>query len=226
MGRPRYATRSWSIVGQLVSENNATSDLLLLSGGVDSAAIAAIYRPSAALFVNYGQRPAPSEGRSATVISRELDIPFHQLTIDLRPIGAGLLLGEFASSNQPSPEWWPFRNQLLVSIAAAFAFRIGLKKVLVGSVFGDGNRHVDGRLEFYEILDALLRLQEGEISVHAPGIAETTEQLVSRSGLGEDLLGWTVSCHRSEFPCGSCPGCWKRSRVMMNLGLLQPRAES
>jgi 7-cyano-7-deazaguanine synthase in queuosine biosynthesis len=28
------------------------------------------------------------------------------------------------------------------------------------------------------------------------------------------VLGWTVSCHRSDLPCGNCPGCWKRERAL------------
>ena len=75
---------------------------------------------------------------------------------------------------------------------------------------------------FYRALDALLRMQEGGIGVGAPAIGQTAEELVGESGLGEDVLGWTVSCHRSELACGDCPGCWKRARVFAAAGLMQP----
>jgi 7-cyano-7-deazaguanine synthase in queuosine biosynthesis len=44
---------------------------------------------------------------------------------------------------------------------------------------------------------------------------------VARSGLGEEVLAWTVSCHRGSLPCSECPGCWKRASVLGELGLLQ-----
>jgi 7-cyano-7-deazaguanine synthase len=210
----------------MLEEQAYSSSLLLLSGGVDSSALASICSPAAALFIDYGQRPAPAERRAAAVIGRLLGVSLLEIAIDLRPIGAGLLLDEVSIQNSSSPEWWPYRNQLLVSIAASVALRHGYRDLVVGTVSGDGSRHIDGTVEFYEALNACLQIQEGGITVSVPAISETTEHLVARSGLGEDILGWTVSCHRSELPCGACPGCWKRDRVMNNLGILQGRSEA
>jgi 7-cyano-7-deazaguanine synthase len=214
-------------VSSTQSQQNLESDqLLLLSGGIDSAALAAEIRPAAALFIDYGQRPAEAEERAASAISGFLDIPLQILAVDLRAIGAGLLLNEAPLAAAPSPEWWPFRNQLLVTLGAAVAMRMGLQEVVVGTVAGDGLRHRDGTQEFYESLNRLLQQQEGEISVITPAIHESTEELVRRTGVTEELLVWTVSCHRSSFPCGDCPGCWKRAAVMQALGYLQPSGPS
>jgi 7-cyano-7-deazaguanine synthase len=200
----------------------ATDALLLLSGGLDSAALAACERPAAALFVDYGQRPAAAERRAARAVAGAMSVPLHEAALDLRPFGGGLLLDEAPLPDAPSPEWWPYRNQMLVTAAASLALRLDLARVLMGTVAGDGDRHADGTTEFYRTLDALLRMQEGGVGVDAPAIAETSEQLVARSGLGEAVVGWTVSCHRSELPCGDCPGCWKRAKVLAAAGLLQP----
>lgn len=193
--------------------------LLLFSGGLDSTAIAALYRPAGALFINYGQRPALAESRAAAVIADSLDLPLHTMSLDLRPIGGGLLHGDDPMREAPSPEWWPYRNQMLVTAAAVVALREGFGHVMVGTVLGDGDRHVDGTPEFYELLNRLFRLQEGGIGVSTPGIGQTTEELVVNSGLGAETLGWTISCHRSNLPCGDCPGCWKRARVLRSVGI-------
>jgi 7-cyano-7-deazaguanine synthase len=205
-----------------MTQPTASGGLLLLSGGLDSTALAAVRPPAAAVFVDYGQRPAAAEQRAATAVAGALGLELHEVQLDLRSIGGGLLLNETALRGSPSPEWWPYRNQMLVTAAAAVALRLGLDSVVVGTVAGDGARHADGTVPFYDALRTLLRLQEGGIDVLTPVIAETTEQLVGRSGLPEGVLGWTVSCHRSELPCGDCPGCWKRARVLSTLGLLQP----
>jgi len=208
-----------------VTPVDTSNSLLLLSGGVDSAALAVACRPAAALFVDYGQRPARAELRAAKLIAERIGLKLAELTVDLRSVGGGLLLTEATETDAPSPEWWPYRNQMLVTLAAALAVRLNLHWVMVGTVVSDRDRHADGDPAFYSAINSLLRLQEGDVAVATPAIEETTEQLVLRSGVSEELLAWTVSCHRSELPCGECPGCWKRARVMGALGLLQPLPE-
>lgn len=211
-----------------------------MSGGHDSAALAAGLRPDAALNIDYGQRPASGEVRASQAICRALDIPFHQVRIDLHSIGSGLLaadttateLGTEPQENEgvpaplrsPSPEWWPFRNQLLVSAAAAWALTRGFDTVLTGTVAPDGERHADGTSRFYELLDAVTSYQEGHIRVVAPAIALTTAELVTASGIEDRVLAFAHSCHVSDYACGTCPGCFKHESVLRQLGRLSDDA--
>lgn len=187
--------------------------LLLLSGGLDSTALAAIHRPALTLFIDYGQRPADAESRAAAKTAELLGLPHEQITLGLDAIGGGLMFDEAPLAGAPSPEWWPYRNQLLVTAAAAVALRRGLGVVMTGTVAEDGARHADGTEAFYTALDQVLRLQEGGVRVTAPAIASTTEALLAKAALPASLTTWTVSCHRATLPCGDCPGCWKRLRV-------------
>jgi 7-cyano-7-deazaguanine synthase len=195
--------------------------VLLLSGGLDSTALAALERPTLCLVIDYGQRPAAAEMRAAEAVTKALALPLQHLRLDLGHTGGGLLWDETPLPHAPSPEWWPFRNQILITAAAAIALRNGLHTVIMGTVLDDRERHADGTPAFYEALDRLFALQEGEVRVLTPAINETTAELVARSGLTEDVLAWTVSCHRASLPCGQCPGCWKRTRVLSSLDLLQ-----
>lgn len=120
-----------------------------------------------------------------------------------------------------TPEWWPYRNQLLITLAASWAVTRGYVEVLVGSVAGDGRRHADGRQEFYEAMTKLLRLQEGSLSVRAPAIGLSAPELIRISGVDDAVLGWTHSCHTSNIPCVRCPGCTKRAEVLVAAGRLQ-----
>lgn len=195
--------------------------LLLFSGGLDSTALAAIYRPALLLFVDYGQRPADLERRASRKVASLLGLTLVEVTLGIRAFGSGLLRedGGTQPSAAPSPEWWPYRNQFLATAGAAVALQHELTTVLVGSVAPDGERHLDGTPEFYERLDALVRYQEGTIKVIAPAIGSTTEDLLRASELDEQVLGWTASCHRSNLPCGQCPGCWKRVQVLASYGI-------
>lgn len=192
-------------------------ELLLLSGGLDSAALAAWRRPELALTIDYGQAPAKAEMTASKEVCRELGLDHHAVTIDCRNLGSGLLARTAALADAPSPEWWPYRNQLLVTIAAAWGLPQGAKSIVVGSVAGDAARHRDGASEFYERLDALVAMQEGELGVIAPAVELSTEELVAASGVTDAVLGWTHSCHRGNVSCGACPGCAKRRDVLQSL---------
>lgn len=192
----------------------AVQKLLLLSGGVDSAAAAAWLACGAALTIDYGQLPGAGEINAARAIAAALALEHTVVTVDASAIGSGLLAGSDAAGISTSAEWWPFRNQLLVTIAAAYAVGHGFGEVVVGSVAGDGARHRDGTPEFYAHLDQLVVMQEGGIHVTAPAAGMTAIDLLARSGLPADVLAWTHSCHRSDLACGDCPGCWKRAELV------------
>jgi 7-cyano-7-deazaguanine synthase len=196
------------------------SELLLLSGGVDSSALAAWRRPTQTLVLNYGQTSGVGEITAARAVAQELGLPIEVLHADCSAVGSGLLAGNDPDPAAPVPEWWPFRNQLLVTLAAAWALPRGLDRVLIGSVAGDG-RHADGTAEFFEKLDRLTAAQEGGIRVEVPAINLSTVELVARSGISDSALGWTHSCHRGSVACGDCPGCMKRRDVLHELDRLQ-----
>lgn len=202
--------------------------LLLLSGGIDSAALAAMLRPERTLFIDYGQLPAQAESRAAAAVATELRLEHAQIRIDLSELGGGILANGQPLPGAPSPEWWPFRNQLLVSFAAAWAVKTASQgdgfantEILTGTVAPDGARHLDGTPQFYDALDTLLRAQEGGTSVRAPAIGSTTAELVVESKVSDAVLGWTHSCHRANVPCMECPGCYKRVDILAELGRLQ-----
>jgi 7-cyano-7-deazaguanine synthase len=209
-----------------LARRNHGPALLLMGGGIESSALAYAMKPTTALVIDYGQAPAQGEIRAAGAVAHSLGIELHTLAIDAHAIGSGLLSSgarglaaaqdgaALHSSYSPSPEWWPYRNQLLVTLAAAWAYGRGLEELLVGSVLGDGDRHADGRADFYNALDTLLSLQEGGLRVSAPAIALTTEELLTHSQVPNSVLGWTHSCHVSRYACGRCPGCYKAETVL------------
>jgi 7-cyano-7-deazaguanine synthase len=197
------------------------SRVLLLSGGLDSTSIAAWQRPEHCLGIDYGQRAAAAEKRAAEAVASHLGLDFSHLSVDAAAIGGGLMARKNYRLEGRTPEWWPFRNQLLITVAAAWAVVRQIDEVLIGSVSGDGDRHADGRREFYDAMTTVLRLQEGSISVSAPAIELTTATLIEVSGVDDTTLGWTHSCHVADLPCRRCPGCLKRAEVLEEAGRLR-----
>lgn len=193
------------------------ASLLLLSGGLDSSAICAITRPALALTIDYGQRPAPAEISASSSIAIHLEVAHEVVEVDLSPVGSGLLVGSGSGAGAPTPEWFPFRNQLLVSIAAAFAVTRGFDEIILGTVGGDGARHVDGTAAFAEAIDAVVRMQEGNVAVRAPFVDDDPADLLGRSGLPDGVLRWTFSCHTGVLACGQCPGCERRRALLSSM---------
>lgn len=193
--------------------------LLLLSGGLESSALAAWLRPPLVLTIDYGQLPARGEMWAASQVCGELGLKHYTLRADCSAVGSGLLAGRESDVQAPMPEWWPYRNQLLATLAGAWGISRGASEILIGSIAGD-SRHADGTADFYELLDRLMALQEGGLRVRAPGIEMSSAELIVASGVSDAVLGWTHSCHVSDVACGSCPGCAKRRDVLTHMGRL------
>jgi 7-cyano-7-deazaguanine synthase len=195
----------------------STTDLLLLSGGLDSTALAVIHRPAVCLTIDYGQRAAQGEIQASREICRELGLRHDVLVLPPHELGAGLMAGQSQSVLSEYPEFWPFRNTLLITLGAMYAVKYGLDRVLIGTSATDV-RHRDGSPEFLHGMAEVVRMQEGGIELVAPALGDDALSLIRRSGAPDSVLGWTHSCHVSAIACGHCPGCHKHSNTLGELG--------
>ena len=190
---------------------------LLLSGGMDSLSIAWWKRPDIGITIDYGQLAAEAEIESSAAICRELIIPHHILRIDCRSLGSGDMAGTEASLHAPASDWWPFRNQILITFAAIKSIELGVNRLLIGTVKTD-SLHKDGSNKFVESMSQLLSCQEGDICLEAPAIELSTSELIRQSGIPSSLLAWAHSCHKANVACGACRGCNKYFEVFGELG--------
>lgn len=191
---------------------------VLLSGGMDSIALAYWQRPEFAITVNYGQKPSSAEVLASKEVAKALNMEHVIIEVDCSSLGSGLMSNYGQLQMAPSPEWWPYRNQLLVTLAAMKAIQLGIDELMLGTVKTD-SIHSDGTREFYMGIDSLIASQEGSIHITAPAIEMTTEELIRVSGVPESILFWAHSCHVSNIPCGRCPGCTKYREIKTKLGL-------
>jgi 7-cyano-7-deazaguanine synthase len=184
---------------------------------MDSAAIVYWTKPDLALTVDYGQLAAEGEVRAAKAICAETSTPHEVITANTRHLGGGTMAGTGVLS-EAAPEWWPFRNQLLLTLAA---MRMGAAsgEILIGTVASD-KVHSDGRAEFLRSFNGLLAAQEANITVIAPAIELSSVELIEKSLVPEGVLGWTLSCHTGPVGCGECRGCVKHVETR---ALLQQR---
>ncbi|EGR4060577.1 7-cyano-7-deazaguanine synthase [Vibrio cholerae] len=194
------------------------SSVLLLSGGLDSIALAAWKKPEYALTINYGQVAAETEIRVSSQVSSLLGIKHTVITLDLSSLGSGLMHISGTKSYTENSEFWPYRNQFLITIASMFAIKHGCDNVLIGTVITD-QRHIDGSEKFIDYINKLVSYQEGAITVSAPAKSLSTIELIRKSNINFDILSWGHSCHTGNLACGQCPGCIKHSEVMREFGV-------
>jgi 7-cyano-7-deazaguanine synthase len=187
--------------------------LLLLSGGIESTCLAYSLRPEICVTINYGQLVASREIRASKYVCKSLGLVHRVAKIDLSRYGSGLLVGKPKDTRGAQPEWWPFRNQLLLTVGAMIGFKYGAKELLIGCVKSD-RRHADGSKKFIAQINKLIFSQEGSLRVRAPAIYYSTEHLVEISKVPLGILALTFSCHRSIYPCGQCGGCRKNEAAI------------
>lgn len=193
------------------------SAALLLSGGMDSLAVAWWKRPAIAITIDYGQSAGQAELQASHEICRALSIEHFPISVDCRALGSGDMAGTAPDGNAPASDWWPYRNQLLITIAAMKAISLGVRTLYIGTVRSD-EQHLDGTPEFISRINDLLSYQEGGLRVEAPAIEMSTAQLIRHAQVPDGLLAWAHSCHKANLPCGNCRGCNKFSQTYAEVG--------
>lgn len=191
---------------------------LLLSGGMDSIAIAWWKRPQWAVTIDYGQKAAAAEIQAAQQTCQELAIEHEVLHIDCSSLGSGDMAHAVPGEHATTSDWWPYRNQMLITLACMRAISRSVGTIYIGTVDSDGESHRDGTREFVSQMDKLLAYQEGGLRVVAPAIDLSTADLVRNASVPASLLAWAHSCHKANIACGACRGCNKYFSTFRELG--------
>jgi 7-cyano-7-deazaguanine synthase len=201
--------------------------VLLLSGGIDSAALAALLKNQLcevlALHVDYGQRAASTEWKAVKRVCSELGLP-RPTAFDMSAIGK-LLSSEIVQTGKRKPakavkadkfavDFLPHRNALLVSLAATLAAEWGASHVALGIIGGGENAYPDTSIVFLKKLQALFKTAP-KIIVSAPFAGMTKRQVVRIAKENGLKIASTFSCNaKAERHCGRCPSCIERRWVI------------
>lgn len=200
--------------------------LLIYSGGMDSTTMLHEFRDEIALAVNfsYGANHNSREAECARWQCRELGIEL--LEIDLgfmqRYFRSALLSGADAiptgkyNAENMAATVVPFRNGIMLAVAAGLAESRGLDTVMIANHSGDHNIYPDCRPEFIRTMgEAIIAGCGAKVSLAAPytGISKTDIALRGLK-LGVDYSR-TYSCYKgTEIPCGECATCREREQAL------------
>lgn len=189
---------------------------VLLSGGIDSICLTYGIKPDIAYTINYGQNVADREIYVSKYICDYLNIEHKVIHVDCSHLGTGNLVNSQSLEISPSEEWWPYRNQLLITLALMQGIKDNLNQVHLASVKSD-NFHTDGTGKFYDLINNLVSYQEGNISIVCETLNLFSHELAIKYSVPLNLLSIAHSCHKSNIACGKCSGCMKQLRVRHEL---------
>jgi len=218
--------------------------IVLLSGGIDSSTCAAIAARTLGssnvmgLSVRYGQRHA-KELNAAGIVATKLNLSKHAVITLPEEIFAGtssltqdggdvpeMPYKEIENSYEVSPTYVPFRNGILLSVAAAVALQAKASYIFYGAhaeelhyfaypdCTPEFNGAIGNAISFgtYHKLQLITPLQW---MIKAEIVAKAIEEEVP--------LGDTYSCYKGgELHCGKCSTCLDRIEGFKRNNLIDP----
>ena len=150
----------------------------------------------------------------------KLDFMHRYFTSSLLEGGDAIPEGHYADENMKSTVV-PFRNGIMLSIAAGIAESNGLKKILIANHGGDHTIYPDCRPEFIKAMnEAIINGTYEDVSIDAP-YTNITKADIAAIGkrLGIDYSE-TWSCYKGgEKHCGKCGTCIERKEALALAGI-------
>ena len=218
------------------------SCVVLFSGGLDSTTALAWaldrYDIVQAVTFDYGQRHRVEVGL-ARKAARRAGVPHAVLKVDLRQIGGSALTdsriplprpgGGPARRSGPPSTYVPFRNGILLALAAAWAETRGIRDLVCGFHVEDSPDYPDTTRTFVNAMEKAV--QAGTKAAFGGPKVRILAPLIGLSKTGIIRLGlrlgadysYAVSCYAgAERPCGTCSSCRFRARAWKAVGREDP----
>jgi 7-cyano-7-deazaguanine synthase len=196
--------------------------VVCFSGGADSTTLLHLAKAECnlvrALSIDYGQKHI-KELKCAQAIVARIDVPHDIIKFDLTVFGGSPLTDSTLNvpaqkDEEQSSTVVPFRNTLLITLAAAYAKQHDFNTIYIGATYEDLNNYPDCRPLFFKSLEETLQLGDTihNLNLRIPFISTTKKEIVNLGAtqLNVDYsLTWT--CYEGkDYPCLICDACRER----------------
>jgi len=205
--------------------------ILILSGGMDSVTL--LYqeqkRIALAISFDYGSKHNSREIPFAKLHCKRLAIPHITIPLEfmqryfqssLLEGGEDIPEGHYTDENMKSTVV-PFRNGIMLAIAAGMAESRGLKAVMMANHGGDHAIYPDCRPDFVKAMDEAIAAGTYEgVRLVTPFTSITKGEIAA---IGKQLginYAETWSCYKGgEYHCGKCGTCVERREALAQAGI-------
>lgn len=200
---------------------------IILSGGLDSVTLLYNRQKEIGLAItfDYGSNHAKKEIECAKWHCNKLDI--EHIIIELpfihKHFDSSLLKGSNAvptgsyNNNNMTSTVVPFRNGIMLSIAAGIAESKSLQNLLIANHFGDHAIYPDCTLKFIKSMsDAITNGTYRHININAPYTMLSKADIVKIGGKLNIDYSKTYSCYKGgDKHCGECATCIERKEAFV-----------
>jgi len=205
--------------------------IIVLSGGLDSTTMLYEYRERIALAVSfhYGSNHNDRELAFAKLHCERLGIQHLIIPLDFigRYFNSSLLAGADAipeghyNDDNMRSTVVPFRNGIMLAIAAGLAENNGLQYVMIANHAGDHTIYPDCRPEFISAMDAAIDSGTyNNARILAPYTNITKADIARRGKLLKIDYSETWSCYKGgKVHCGKCGTCVERREALLLAGI-------
>ncbi len=205
--------------------------VIVVSGGMDSVTLLYEKKDEIALGISfdYGSNHNHNELPLAALHCQRLGIAHVVIPLgfmrqyfksSLLESGESIPDGSYDEENMKSTVV-PFRNGVMLAVAAGIAESNGLTKVLIANHGGDHTIYPDCRPEFIAAMDAAVEAGTfARVRVVAPYTNISKADIARRGGaLGIDYAE-TWSCYKGgDVHCGTCGTCVERKEALREAGI-------
>lgn len=219
--------------------------VVLLSGGLDSATVAAIAKSEGydvyALSFSYGQRHSVELTAASRVKDQLGLVERRTANVDLRIFGGSALTdnidvpkdrNEDTMDSDIPVTYVPARNTIFLSFALAYAEVIGSHDIWIGVNALDYSGYPDCRPEYIQSYEAMANLatkagvtDADKLRIRTPLLNMTKAEIIKAGvELGVDY-GLTISCYdpaTDGAACGHCDSCILRKKGFSEAGVPDP----
>lgn len=205
--------------------------VVIFSGGQDSTTCLLwalqMYDEVYAITFNYGQNHS-AELACATEICKRLNVKQCQVGLSFFAdlVESALTSGGDVNEmkNGLPASFVPNRNQLFITLAHAYAQKIGAKTLVIGACETDYSGYPDCRKEFINKIQEATNLgSNADVEIETPLMYMTkaeTFDLANRMGGLELIIEQTNTCYKGNreilhdwgYGCGECPACKLREK--------------
>lgn len=200
--------------------------IILYSGGMDSSVALYQYtdRVRLAVSFNYGSKHNVREIEYAANNCKALGIEHRIVELDLSKMG---FVSDLLQSGAEIPDGHyedesmkktvvPFRNGIMLSIAAGIAESMDCNKLLISNHAGDHAIYPDCRPDFIQSMNDAIRFGTyNEVEIMAPYTNLTKREIALK---GKEIgvpFEKTYSCYKGqELHCGTCGTCTERKEAL------------
>ena len=202
--------------------------VIVLSGGMDSAVLLASQLPTgtrvSAISFDYGAKHNHREIPMAADLCRHYNVPHQVVALpfidqlfasNLLHSGGAVPDGAYDAANMKQTVV-PFRNGIMLAIAAGYAESVGAARVLIASHSGDHAIYPDCRPAFNAAMGAAITAGTADaVTLEAPFAGMDKREIgdLGRS-LGVDFTR-TWTCYKGgAVHCGTCGACDERKYAL------------